>query len=142
MEGKLLLISSRPEDVSFWGNIADENGLEFHCEAGCAQVTHVREQLLAHPGSYVFWEADPPAGQSAERDAIEAELIVRTSPERVFALSDGPINQEPGLTRPPAFGHHILRRYDGPAPYLYSRLIASTVSREHFGLERFLPRVA
>ncbi|MCM2277423.1 MAG: hypothetical protein NDJ89_05050 [Oligoflexia bacterium] len=137
---KLLLISSREEDVHFWGNIAQDRGLALVRQTGPDRLNQIRNHLSQNPKSFVLWEAD--ASQERERSEIENLLLSHAAPERVFALSDGPINQQEGLSRPPAFGHHILRRYDGPASFIYSKLFEAALSSDPFGLERFFPQGA
>lgn len=132
MQGEILLISKRAEDQEFWRKVASLNSMGFHQETDTAKL---RKYLRSNPGSLVFWDAEDGADQKEVEQLLNGEVPA----VQVFAVTDSPINRQHELLKPPAFGHHIFRRYDEPAPFLYTKLIEAAVSKDPFGLERYFP---
>src|SRR5690606_31081471 len=71
--------------------------------------------------------------------AMGQVLLNNSRAERVFCITDKPLNQNPHLSKTTAFGHHLFRRYGPPAAEVVSRLVASAFSRHPFGVERYMP---
>jgi len=112
----------------------------FHQAQG---VTHVREILMEFPQTIVFWDVDhKKAGSDTDplsAKAVGLTLLREIAPDRVFAISDVPLNRMAYLLNMPAFGHHIYRNYEGPAAEICSRLAMACIAQDPFSSERYLP---
>ena len=118
MPAQLLLISRNPDDEKLGRYIAHTAGFPL------SRLTKADEI------------AQSPAGSAAVAHVLSEHI----SPFKVFACTDGPLNESPHLFNNLVFGHHFFRRYHNPAPQIYSKLIAAALSPYPFGLLRFFPR--
>ncbi len=132
MAAKLLLISSRPEDRIVWQAVANVNHLELRVASTLDAVSDI---VTSERQIMVIWDGD----QRESLSAIGQVLLSFVSPLRVFSVTDRPLNAYPDLFRFPAFGHHLMRRYDSPGPILLSKLVSAASIPCPFGVERLLP---
>lgn len=121
MTHQVLLISQHPEDARFWSGLAATLRIGFRSETDPEKI---RNFLVTYPEARVFWDATP----SPTNPGIDAILRKYSSQSRIFAITDAPINQVPGIQLPVPFGHHIFRRYEPPAPALYERFLSASLS--------------
>lgn len=132
MPAHILVLSERPEDLTLGQKVAQLRGMAFHALKTPGEL---RAALIDYPQCLVFWDAEAP--QQAE--ALAPVLMQALSLRRVFAITDGSINQYPHLQREPAFAHHLWRRFDDPAALVYSRLAQAGLEQIPFGVSRYFP---
>jgi hypothetical protein len=128
----LIIISRRDEDKAFGIALAKANSMDYGVAVGLEEVTHA---ITAHRQCAVLWDAENEHAASAVGDA----LLKFLPPSKVFAVTDGPLNSYPHLFRYPAFGHHLFRRYQDPAPGLMAKLLGGAFLTHPFGLDRYFP---
>jgi hypothetical protein len=133
MQSSVLLISRHDRDRPFWKSVAEANQLGFREETDPSEIEAL---LSAFPKTIVIWDAEAPALR-----ALESLLIKYARPEHTFAVTNEVINQSPELFRPPAFAHHVYRRYDSLANILCNRLIEKLLAEDPFGFLNALPGV-
>lgn len=126
------MISENTKDRDFWRGIAAKTGFTFEQVSG---EPAIEAYLSANPSAFVFWDA----GSSDRVKEMEALLARKVPNAQVFAITDDPINRHEELSTPPAYGHHIYRRYEGPAPFLYQKLLESATADDPSGLLRYFP---
>lgn len=141
MSGELLVISGRQTDLNFGRQVADRNGMKFQT----AQLAEdVRTLINQSTDMVVFWDTDHLRAE-AEGDPASVRIVGKVlmesfSPDRVFAISDKPLKATPHLFTMPAFGHHLFRRYDGPANQICATLAKACILDDPFGLSHYLPK--
>jgi hypothetical protein len=132
MAGKLLVISSRTEDVLF----AEELSREIkHDRVVTSDIKAIEALLVDEPQSFVFCEADDP-----KQFAKIAKAIAGRIPRyRVFIVTDNPLNEYPDLFTHAVFGHHIVRRFNPPADQVIGQIMQATLAARTAGIEQFFP---
>jgi hypothetical protein len=132
MPAQLLVISQREEDLRFGEFIAFANNMQV---ANALSPKQVKEAISANNQTVVFWGAD----DTEMASPIGEILGPLTSPSRVVAVTDGPLKEHPHLFKYPVFGHHFFRRFDNPAPILFSKIIGAAIEAQPFHLLRYFP---
>ena len=103
-------------------------------------------ELQDNPQSIVIWDVDHPGALDREHpfriEAVRTILGRNISSDRVFAVGDQMPNTIPELFRSGGFSHYLLRRFDGPAIEIVSRLAMASISPYPFGLDLYLPKDA
>jgi hypothetical protein len=133
MAAHILAISDRGADVTLAQFIASQTGLK---ATSSNRPQAIQEFLLEHPQAVVIWDTE----SYREMAPMAKILYGRIVPHRVFAVTDGPINQYPHLFDFPIFGHHLQRRFMVPAPELYTRLVVAALTPAPFGIGRYFPK--
>jgi hypothetical protein len=132
MAGKLIVISSRAEDVLF----AEELGREIkHERVVLSDVKAIEALLVEEPQSLVFCDAEDPK-QFAK---IAKAIYGRIPRYRVFIVTDKPLNDYPDLFTHAVFGHHMLRRYNSPADQVIGQIMQATLTTRTATIEKFFP---
>lgn len=129
----LLLISNEPDDRKLAMRVAHDCGLSLE---QATRLDDVRRILSSTPNMLTFWRAD---NQTAFHEV--GEVIPKyVKPSRIVAITEKPMDQYVHLYRAPIFGHHILRRIDGPALEFYPRLMTASLDEQFHGLDRYFPK--
>jgi hypothetical protein len=128
----ILIISTEQTDLEFWRGIASKGSMGFQCET---EPQKVKSYLTANQGSLVFW--DPSCANAMAQ--IGDVLRDHSQPSHVFVITAEPVNRQPQLFAPPVFSHHIYRRYQDPASFIYSKLIRLAFATRNFGIEQYFP---
>lgn len=140
MATHLLLVSLREQDIKFAEKLSELT--EFPLQV-VSTATEVANRLIDHPQTITLWDADHDhAGDKAHPQSVM--LVGRTLedvtlPQRVFAITDTPLNANPILLDSTAFGHHMFRRYDDPAPALFAKLTQAAITPRPFGISTYMP---
>jgi hypothetical protein len=140
MATHLLLVSLRKQDIQFAERLSKLNEFPLKIVATSQELANC---LIDHPQTITLWDADHEyAGDTSHPQSVP--LIGRTLenltlPQRVFAITDTPLNSNPVLLNTTAFGHHMFRRYESPAPELYAKLTQAAVTPRPFGLSTYMP---
>ncbi|MGK5090023.1 hypothetical protein WDW86_20930 [Bdellovibrionota bacterium FG-2] len=130
MSFDMMVISDREEDLRFAEFICFSNGIKLHHAISFSEMSFL---IRDFPKLLVYWEAD-----NTEKARRVVNLLHQKVPmDRVFAVTDRPLNKYPELFQPLVMGNHLLRRYEDPAPVVFSKLLASVISPEPFGIGRF-----
>lgn len=133
MPAQLVVASEREEDVRFGEYVAFANNIPF---AHVTTKEDVQAAIRDNPHAIIYWAADDP--ETAE--PVGEMLLNHSTPMRVFAITDGPLNTYPHLFKYPAYGHHMFRRYEGEAaPILFSKLTGATMVNYPFNILRYFP---
>jgi hypothetical protein len=132
MAARILAISERNDDFALAQYVAGQMNLKFTAQNRPALI---QEFLLEHPQTVAFWDTE-----SSGDMAIAKILYGRIAPHRLFAITEGPLNQYPHLFDFPIFGHHLQRRFMAPAPDLYARLAVACLTPMPFGIARYFPK--
>jgi hypothetical protein len=142
----ILSISFQPEDAFFGSRIAKIHGLPFYSSNDPKEI---HNRLLSDPQTIVFWNADlhktylnqnnPGALQTINR-----LLVTHSKPNKVFMITEKPLSESKHIydLGIKSFGHHLLRRYEDPAPELCSKIIGAALTPFPFGLDRYMPAEA
>jgi hypothetical protein len=133
MPARILAISDRGADVMLAQHVATQTGLT--CNT-LSRPQAIQEFLLENPHTVAIWDTEDPR----EMAPFAKILYGRIPPHRVFAITDGAMNQYPHLFDFPIFGHHLQRRFMAPAPDLYARLVAAALTPSPFGVTRYFPK--
>src|ERR1041385_3825012 len=133
MAAHFLMISERKDDLEFGQFLAAANNLPFHLASTRAEVRHI---LTDNPQTVVFWNAEMDPSTNA---GIAESLAKMVPPSKVFTITSESLNTYPELIQSQAFGHHLLRRYEDPAPLIFSRLVGAALTPFPFGLLRYFP---
>ncbi len=133
MAGNLLVISDHEEDARLGQTICQKTGVVYHFARTGEKV---RAALTDFPQTVVLWGADDPQ-MVQELGGIIAKMC---SPGKVFAVTNSPLNENPHLFKTQIWGHHLLRRFEGAATELYSRLVEASFSQYPFDLDLYFPK--
>jgi hypothetical protein len=133
MAAHVLAISDRGVDVQLAQFIASQTGLK--CNT-LSRPQAIQEFLLEHQQTVVLWDTE----DFRETVGLAKILYGRIPPHRLFAVTNGPLNQYPHLFDFPIFGHHLQRRFMEPAPELYTRLAVAALTPAPFGVARYFPK--
>jgi hypothetical protein len=132
MPAQLLVISQREEDLRFGEFLAFANNMQI---ANAINPKQVKDAISANNQTVVFWGAD----DTEMASPIGEMLGPITSPSRVFAVTDGPLKEHPHLFKYPVFGHHFFRRFENPAPILFTKIVGAAIEAQPFNLMRYFP---
>lgn len=132
MAAQFIIFSEREEDVRLAEFAAFANDVPARRVSRAAELGQC---LREAPDSVVLWDA----GDPRRAEEVAPMLAHAGSLWRVFAVTDDPLHECAHLGRVPAFGHHLLRRYDEPAPTLYARLAGAALRGTPFGIARYFP---
>ena len=137
----LLLISERDDDRDFAEKVANLAGLTLHEDPEGAKVTAFVQE---HKETVIFWSLDhPKAADKLAHNSVHSlthRLLRAKVPfDRIFAISNEPINTLKYVPNLPVFGHHIIRRYPDVFPGLIAKIARAALSEDPFGLENFIP---
>jgi hypothetical protein len=128
----LLLVSEHAEDLKFWGAIAADAGLDFEAQESEQAVSKALSKGL---DDFLFVD-----GKRVFSDPALAQVVAKAAcPSRVFVITDEPINRLTPFPILNVLGHHVFRRYEGPAFFLYSKLIRAAIEHDPSGLLRYFP---
>lgn len=133
MAASILAITDRGVDVQLAQHVAGQMKLR---TSTLNRPAAIQEFLLEHPQTVAFWDTE----NYRESAAIAKVLYGRIPPHRLFAVTDGALNQYPHLFDFPIFGHHLQRRFMSPAPDLYTRLVVASLTPAPFGIGRYFPK--
>ncbi|MGZ3687998.1 MAG: hypothetical protein ACXWP5_15335 [Bdellovibrionota bacterium] len=132
MPAHFLVISEKKEDIAFCTRVAASEKMELHV-ASSPQA--VKDLLVDLKQVMVFWDAEDPRSLDNYEELIQRQV----APVKVFALTDGPLNEYQHLFKKKIFGHHLYRRFLDPAAFLYGRLATASITPHPFGLLRYFP---
>src|SRR5689334_2893868 len=96
-----------------------------------ADPDRVVDFLKAQPDAVVLWDAGSDLTSVTAR-VVEIGAVLRAfaKEQRVFAITDVPLQEVHALAGADFFSHHLLRRYDGPAGHVYTRVIHKLLSTD------------
>ncbi len=129
----LLLISDHPQDGEFAAFLKKEIYRSDQPLHSANNRDEVRKILADNPDTVVIWGAD----NAASYDSVGEIIHKYVKTQRIFAITDLPLDSYAHLFRYPIFGHHILRQYTEPARTIYGYLAQAAIQSDPFGLERF-----
>lgn len=133
MPSRILAISDKGADVTLAQHIASQTGLQ--CKV-LSRPQAIQEFLVDNPQTVAIWDTE----ELREMAPFAKVLYGRIPQHRLFAVTDGPLNQYPHLFDFPIFGHHLQRRFMAPAPDLYARLVVAALTPSPFGVTRYFPK--
>ena len=115
-----LLISGNTDDVKFFKNVASTLHASFLSQ-GAGQ--NFKELLVDHPKTLVFWDinADLLLGPENVKKTV-LSLSQCVSPNRLFVISDKPLDEISVMLDLPVFGHFIRRNLNETLADIFRRL--------------------
>ncbi len=135
----VLAISNRAEDIALGERLAKDNNLPFHSTLARDRM---RSLLMDFPQSLILWDADHAKALDETNPtsikSINVILKELSKPQKIFAITDKPLNENKLLSEIGHFGHHVFRRFESPAPGILSRLLAASLIGYPFGIQRFV----
>ena len=134
MAKAIITQNRRPEDIRLIDALAFANDLlVVRVQAG--QLLQAYTQA---PDSLIFLDGD-------DREGIEEfkkHLLSKVFPSRVFLISDQVLHAHPDLMEFAVCAHFLVRRFSGPAPTLYSRLVQASQFGFPQGIGAYFPEPA
>lgn len=129
MAPQLLILSNKQNDIDFWQRVAEREGLLAKILVEMKDIVKI---IRENPDSLILWDAECETLRGLEQ--IFADLGLGA---RVFVVTDGPAKNHPNLFQPPAFSHHLFRRYDENAEFICSQLIKTSLLPQQSNIDRY-----
>ena len=143
MSACCFLVSPRHLDNTAIRLLAVTSNLDFRQPT---RLDLLAAELQDNPQAIVIWDVDHPGALEKDHpfrlEAVRSVLGRNISSDRVFAVGHQMPNTIPELFRQGGFSHYLLRRFDGPAIEIVSRLAMASISPYPFGLDLYLPKDA
>ncbi len=144
--GNIVVVSERPEDLSFAQKVAallGKTGAPVDVFA-CKSVTDLKRHIgdPKQKEATVFWDIDHKnainVGHPLSIGRITQVLQEWGKPHRTFLLSDQALNKTAFMFNLNTFSHYICRQFDDPAADLVARSIGGIGKAREFGIRKYL----
>ncbi len=142
MAQTLLLVSNRPDDLTFAKTIAEMTSLDLQQSVDLAVVTNaIKEQDV----SAIFVDLGSEEGFKVFESAIHDNVGLfsdRLNSNRFHYISDLDLEEKKFMLNSPIFGNFIYRKFSGPekavrAGTRYGYVIKATMSDRAFGIRNY-----